>query len=306
MNRTVSFYRLCQEEKEMSEDKGSARIKDLTEEEVNLNFDYLYNSARKITNGNRAVVTEHKGQKHVIEYITHNEEEIFLKIGRENPISTVAIRDSRTLETSKIPIKQNQLLELFTYCYIDRKTLIISYMGVSGAPKIAAIEGLFDTVLNGVDTKFASIITDDILEIISNKKIISKLMVTVALPSDEVLSNELGVSQEIFDGVRNAKKSTYTYEVTARRNKGLWNSKNQLRKLVDAIRSRHGEKLEKLNVNAKNDDEKSQSYNLLNYNFTKKVELSEKTYGNQGEVEFEKALKDVYSRSKRELQKYCR
>ena len=66
-----------------------------------------------------------------VEVLEYSEHHAFIQIGQPNPSNTVMLRDKITLETENVPMKVTQLLELFTYCYIDFTTGIVSYISIS-------------------------------------------------------------------------------------------------------------------------------------------------------------------------------
>lgn len=105
----------------------------------------------------------------------------------QNLQTQLQLRDRTTLETENVPMKENQLLELYTFCLIDFETGIVSYIGINGAPKISAVRNLFEQGVKQeekVSVHLAAIMTNDILQVLVKKQIISKLSVTVAVPED--------------------------------------------------------------------------------------------------------------------------
>lgn len=242
------------------------------------------------------------------EVMNFEEHRAFIKIGQQNPSNTVALRDRETLETSDVPMSESQLLELFTFCLIDFLTGIVSYIGINGAPRISAIRNLFDQNLlqeEKISTSLAAIMTNDILQILVHKNIISKVSVSVAVPEDQILS-DIGLNAENFDAIRNVKTKIATYKIVGKRNKNLFSSSNKLAELIGAIKLKHGDNLKGLSANAKDADEKSQSYDLLQYNFTKTVVLGQDDEGLLSLDNFKDALVRTYDQYKEELLRYSR
>ena len=232
----------------------------------------------------------------------------FLKIGQQNPSNTVALRDRTTLETENVPMRESQLLELYTFCLIDFESGIVSYIGINGAPKISAVRNLFDQTLEpGENTSahLAAIMTDDILQVLVRKHIISKVSVTVAVPEDQILS-DIGLDIENFDAIRNVRTKTATYILVGRRNKNIFTSSSKLAEMIAAIKIKFGDNLQGLTANAKDYNEKSQTYDLLQYNFTKTVVLGREDEGLLTLDDFKDALVNTYDLYRTELLRYCR
>ena len=61
----------------------------------------------------------------------------------------------------------------------------------------------------------------------------------------------------------------------------------------------------RLRANAKDENEQSQSYDLLQYSFTKTVNLERENIETIGANEFKEILETVYAENKNELLRYC-
>ena len=310
LKRKVSFYKLSLEKSTLIKETNSIKIEQLTNVDLVKYFAKIYNQkATKLTNGNRAITVETSSGNYVIEIVEFDKEISFMKIGRQNPSDTVALRDIETLETELVPMSESQLLELFTYCLIDFETGIVSYIGINGAPKISAIRSLFYNCFytdENVEAKLAAIMTNDILQTLVHKKIISKLTLTVAVPDDKILSDTIGLDENSFDALQNIKTRTASYKLVASRNKNIFASSGKLAEAVASIKGKFGDKLLGLSANAKNHGENSQVYDLLHYNFTKTVILDSEDKGAFTEEIFKNSLKETYKKYKGELVRYSR
>ena len=91
----------------------------------------------------------------------------------------------------------------------------------------------------------------------------------------------------------------------ASKNKNLLKSSNELGTFIGRINERFGDSVQHINVNAKNIDEKTQTYDLMNYNFTKKVEISGNKSGFSQDKLIE-VLKTTYNTNKRDLIRYSK
>ena len=307
--RKVSFYRLSLKKQTIIPGTNTVQVKQLSDSDIEAYFQRICaEKMQALANEHKAMNITVSNSQYVIEVISYEEHRAFIKIGQQNPSNTVALRDRTTLETESVPMRESQLLELYTFCLIDFETGIVSYIGINGAPRISAVRNLFDQGIDrgeNVSTHLAAIMTNDILDVLVKKHIISKLSVTVAVPEDQILS-DIGLDRESFDSIRNIKTKMVTYKLVGRRNKNIFSSSGKLAELIASIKMKYGDNLKGLNANAKDQGEKSQSYDLMQYNFTKTVVLGKEDSGLLLDDDFKEALLQTYTRYKDELLKYCR
>lgn len=306
--RKVSFYRLILEKYTLLSDSNVTQVKPLSNKEIEKKFKQIYEEQLiLLPNGAKAVKIDTAKSDYVIEVIEYKNKKAFIKIGQENEARTVAIRNSVTLESKDVPMTSDQLLELFTFCLIDFETGIISYIGINGAPKLSAIKGLFNNFLAETEHIFsdlAAILTSDVLNLLARKHTISKMSLTVAIPSDQVL-NDIGVDEDTFHEIGEFKTKTATYNLVAKRNKNIFESNNNLIDLVEKLKQKFGDNIVDLTVNAKDLDENSETYDVMQYNFTKTVILNENNK-NLTTNDFKDALISTYNNNKDELILYSR
>lgn len=309
MKRKVSFYKMSLEKYTLLEGKNTVQKEILSNEKLFWYFKKLYEEKMTpLSNNNRAINVRTSSGYYVVEFVEFDEKHAYMKIGKQNPSDTVALRDTKTLETEIVPMSESQLLELFTYCLLDFETGIISYIGINGAPRISAIKSLFINSFykeEKVEAKLAAIITDDVLQILLHKNIISKLTLTVAVPDDKVLS-DVGVDERNFDLLQNVKTTTATYKLVAPRNKNIFESSSKLAELIASIRGKFGDRVLGITANAKDFKENSQTYDLLHYSFTKTVVLNNEEGEPLNEKHFKKALMSTFMLYKDELLRYCK
>ncbi len=252
--RKVSFYRLSLEKQTLLPGTRTVQVTQLNNSEIEDCFREIYNEKMQVLSDNHKAINITASNGHyVIEAISFEEHRAFLKIGQQNPANTVALRDRTTLETENVPMRESQLLELYTFCLIDFESGIVSYIGINGAPKISAVRNLFDQTLKpGENTSahLAAIMTDDILQVLVRKHIISKVSVTVAVPEDQILS-DIGLDIENFDAIRNVRTKTATYKLVGRRNKNIFTSSSKLAEMIAAIKIKFGDNLQGLTANTK-------------------------------------------------------
>lgn len=305
--RKVSFYRLSLEKQASGSGSRDKQTKQLSVTDTEAFFQKIHDGKMlELKNGHKAINISVSSSDYVIEIISFTDHRGFLKIGQQNPANTVALRDRRTLETESVPMTENQLLELYTFCLIDFETGIVSYIGINGAPRISAIRTLFEQSADQnekITAHLAAIMTRDILDILVKKHIISKLSVTVAIPEDQILS-DIGLDMKSFDDIRNIRSRTATYKIVGQRNKNIFSSSGKLAELIASIKMKYGDNLKGLSANARDRDEKSQPYDLLQYNFTKTVILGNADSTLLTLDDFSKALVQTYDTYKEELLKY--
>lgn len=310
MKRKISFYKLILEKTEFVNGTNSIKTTTLDHEKMVKHFEKIYAKTQKLENGNRAALVNTSSEVYVIEFVEYSRNHyLFMKVGRQNPAETVALRDINTLETQLVPMSQTQMLELFTYCLLDFDTGIISYIGLNGAPRISAIREFFNEneQRDGwVSAKIAVIMTQDIIKAILHKQVISKLELTVSVPDDDILSDKLGLSEKDFDLLQNVRTKTISYSITAKRNRTVFKSNSELAILIANLKGKFGDRLKKLSVKAKNPEENSEVYNLLSYSFTKSVLIENSTAQKIDTNGFKNILFDAYDSNKEELLKYSR
>ena len=308
-SRKISFYRLSIDKKEPIAGSRMHRIIALSNEEVENHFKMIYdNRMHSLSNGRKAMQVVASSGSDVVEVLEYTNHTAFIKIGQQNPSNTVALRDRVTLETEAVPMNPNQLLELFTYCYVDFLTGIVSYISISGAPRVSTFRNMFDNAFlheEGLATKLAAIMTKDVLETLMRKSKIGKITVTVAVPEDEILS-DIGLSIDDYDAIENLRTRTATYKLVGRRNKSLFRDSNMLVKTIEAIRSKYGDNIEALSASAKDENEMPEEYDLLQYSFTKTVTFERDDIETLAPGDFKNILVTTYNANKTDLLRYSR
>lgn len=301
--RKVSFYRLIMEQ------RINGTVHTLSNTDCENYFNRIVNDEMlSLANGNKAIIITTGSGEYVLEVIHRDNHVVFAKIGQQNNADTVALRDHATLETENVPMSASQALELYTYLLIDFETCILSYISISGAPRISAIRGMFNTQFEaeGIESRLAAILTNDVIATLSRKHVISTIEVTVAVPSDQVLSNAMGMSLDDFDSLRNVKARTATYRLIAPRNRNIFASSSRIGELIDSIRAKFGGDVLKMSVRAKDEGESTQTYDLIQYCFTKTVPLGREGMPSLEESDFRTALENTYSTYRAELMHYIR
>lgn len=305
IQRKVAFYHLTQER------TGDDRKKHaVSNTDIETNFQYAYNQMTILENQRRAVKIMNGNVKVVVEVIQYNSNDrfAFIKIGHQNHANTTSLRDQNTLEATSVPMEPSQRLELFTYCYIDFATCIVSYISMNSAPRVSALKAMFDHYLLSnfkTSSSFSAIMSADIIDMIKTKRA-SKLVVAVAVPSDDVLEQSISVSKRVFDILQNVKKIGYSYTISARRLKNMFSNPEEVGQVVAAIKEEHGDNLQGLKLNAKADGEDSQMYDLLQHSLTHKVTFDVEDISLLTVDDFYNSLSACYQSQKPDLIRYIR
>lgn len=303
VKRKVSFYHLSQER--TGDDNRKYAVSNT---DIEANFHHIYKQMTVLQNGNHAEKIMIGNVKIVVEVIKYipNEHTAFIKIGHQNYANTTSLRDQNTLEATDVPMTPSQRLELFTYCYIDFDVCIVSYISLNAAPRMSALRGMFDHYLLETfrtSTTLSAIMSSDIIEMIKRKRV-SKLTVSVAVPSDDILSQRIGVSRNTFSKLQNTRRFSYTYSISAKRLKNMFNSPDAVGEVVADIREEHGNELQSLRVNAKGDGEDTQVYDLLQHSLTKKVTFDVDDISLLTSEDFLRTISECYHANKPDLIRY--
>ncbi len=303
IQRKVSFYYLSQER---TGDDGKKQEVALSK--IEANFQHIYNKMNVLSNGHHAEKILYNNVNFVVEVIQYdvNNHLAFISIGYQNHANTAALRDQSTLELSAVPMTPSQKLELFTYCLIDFSTGVVSHISLTNAPRIGALRTMFDHyLLHDFKTScsISAIMSSDVINMIKNKRA-SKITVSVAVPNDSTLSDRIGVGKAAFDKLLNIQKVGYTYTLTSKRLRNIFNSPTDVGKVVTAIKEEHGSELQSLKINAKGDGEEPQVYDLLQQCLTKKVAFDVEDISSLTPEDFRVSITTCYNTNKDDLIKY--
>ena len=303
IQRKVSFYYLSQQRTAGDKKKYNVSLAD-TEE----NFQQIYNQMNVLANGHHAKKILCNNVNFVIDIYQYDKENhtAFIQIGHQNHANTTALRDQTTLESSAVPMAPSQRLELFTYCYIDFSTGVVSYISLNNAPRISALRAMFDHYLQKdfkTHTSISAIISTDIIDMIMKKRA-SKITVSVAVPDDTTLSKRIGVGRTAFDKLQHIRSVGYTYTLSAKRLRNIFNSPQSVGEVVAAIKEEHGDELHGLKVNAKGEGEDPQIYDLLQHSLTQTVNFDVANISSLTPEDFLSSLSTCYRANKADLVKY--
>lgn len=247
-----------------------------------------------------------------IEVVEFTKKYSVFKIGHEKATNTYDIRDKKTYISTEVPIKDHESLEMYTYCFFDHSNYVCAIIDVYGAPTVAAFRTLFSHFFyenyenEGILVTCSSILTRDIIKELTKKDVISNVTAEIAIPQSKILDEYAYVDRNEFKGLQNVKTTTVTFNLVSQRNKNLFVDENQLLKLFENMKEKHKENLKKFYVKAKNKGESMSEYNILEYRFTKHINLTKKDVNKLSQDDIVSALKNVYTKSVKEISEFIR
>lgn len=244
--------------------------------------------------------------KDTIEFLNVTGEFIYARIGRTKDILSVQLRNNKTLEPSPVDKSAEQDLEIFTYLLIDRKEYIISFLKEQSAPSIQSIAGIINNNFGESEDLFAeisSVTIDDAIPILASKEIIGTINYKLSIPSDEKISiDRLGLSEKQFEMLSNQKSVDIEVKLVASRNKDALTDKSKVKQFFEKILKL----TDKVSVKAKDSDEYTQTYNIIDSAFTKRTKFNFDRGSNNIEKEIEKELLNVFRTNKEDILQYIK
>ena len=245
--------------------------------------------------GHRAVQVDFNEDKYVIELIKKVSHVYYLKLCIANPAHSVALRDKTTLESDSLNIEPTQNLEICTFCIIDFKTRVLSYVGVNGSPRITLLKDWLNKIYkdDGYGAKMALICSPDVLDAFSKKKRITSLKVDIAVPSDLELER-IGISETSFDNMRGKLTCMLSYNISADRGKSLFDDTGKIKQVIDKLIScTDVDALKSFKGYGKDDGEtNAQIFNLLDDGVTISDKIERYQYDNGDD---DKRMQIIYS-----------
>lgn len=312
LERKVLYYHLSQ--KQIVNDNEVPVAK----QEILKNFDYIYKSMTDIGNNRRAKFLRLDNSEVVVEVINYQPSNhfAFLRIGHQNHSTTTALRDQESLKTQAITMTETQRVEIYTCCYIDFSTCVVSYIGLVTAPRISALRALFNECLmeRNITSTLSSILCPTVLDKILNGRI-SSIDVTVAVPNDDVLSNAINVNRAIFAKLQDIQHFEYTWSLRSKRLKSMCKSPGTFSVLIEDIKNLYdnhpsGHTLMKFKLKSKPEGESSQVVDLLQENMTYRavitVNVTDPFDGDAVLKALMEALKERYEIDKTGINEYIR
>lgn len=240
----------------------------------------------------------------VLEVLNVNEKYIYARIGKQQDIITVHLRDTETLEPADIERVGNQQLEIFTYLLIDRKEYIISFLSERSAPSIQELGKLISNYFGTnreLHSEISSVMIEDAIPILAKKDIVGSIEYKVAVPSDEILDiDRLGLSQKQFEKLTNQKNLDFTVKLVAERNKDAFEDRGVVADFFKGISNI----ARNIKVKAKDNDEYMQTFKLENSPFTKREKFNFDRASEDIPEEIQKKLTNIFELKREDILKH--
>ena len=265
-------------------------------------FDRVYSDLKVNKNGYKYDHFE-TFDRYMIEYISLNESEMFVRIGKETPENVIGKRNHDTGSLSNIELDTGETIETYTYLFVDFENCIMSFLMLSGAPSRIVFEKYLNSLDQTITFDCTPITTNNILEKIINKSILGTIQYSYCNPKENVLKDIPGVTDNVLDAL-NINRSTITVSLAPPRKKSLAKRLSELLKLKDDLEQTHGDDLKKISINARDEDEEMVTYNLLDYKFNSYVFID--MINTLNEEDFKKIIISAYFRQKKDLCSYIR
>lgn len=294
MEKSVYFYLLSITEEQ--EDDGILE-RQLTNDAVYELFHNIYDNSKDV---NHYKTCELKGQ-YYYDFLTFNENEVFIKIGRVNENTSIEKRNKETLESGPIEVNENEQLDKIEYYYMDFKTGIVSILNADGIGYGTPIKKLLLERYsnNNLNVTFANIISRDIIKMVMEKDVIGTMEYSYAVPNDNIMSNDMNVNRDFFNNIENKKALVLSCRIPIERNKSAFKNNNELLKTMNSIIREHTSSMKSFVVNAKNKGEKMRSFNLLKYRFKEIIDCENQDFSDFSSIY--EIIKNTYQNRKKEI-----
>lgn len=291
------------------ENKSSKSGKALSPKEINDIFSQIkgYNQ-----NGESfSYELEFDIEKTVVEFISVNckGNDFFGRIGKKEDLNYLHLRSIADHKSKNIDVPDDSYAEKFTYFYYNLDSGILSYLSILGAPNSGKFKrflcelckDLYDVLLTPVSNK-------NVIEFLKRKDVLSGFSLKTTVPTDEFLGCEnLGLSRNAFIELENAESITIDINVNGKRRKNISQKYGEENPIFDIINnSRNSVPGLKAKIKANNNDEKSQSYDIIEELFTYSIDLPDVKENTLFSNAMKEALITAYNNSKNAISQMAR
>lgn len=304
--KNIYFHKINLTEKIIDTKNNKVIIKNKSDNELKTLVESLI-TKDKLQN-NCLLLEEGKNQE-TLEIISDDEKYIFARIGKIKDFKSVHFRNIVTLKSSPITKAANQEIEIFTYILIDKNNFVISFLRESSAPSIRKISGLKRYFTNqNLDLEISAITIKDVLRVLKNKDTVSSISYLISVPADKIIDiDEIGLSEKDFEYYSNIKTTTIEVKMVAGRNKNIFkNFKDNIDSFVSGLKKLKTGEMKGITFKAKNKNEYTQSYNIFDDIFCKKVQFKFNAEVSNLTEEIKNKLISTYETNKTELMDYIK
>lgn len=270
--RNIYFYRLKVSQTLLEND--TSLKEDLTKEEIFNFMQSIYEDLNSNEKGYRYIKYDFLKQYYLIEFIDFNEDSTFIRLGKQNANNEVGKRNIESCNLEDIPLENGELIEAYTYLYIDFKTDVISFVRVGGAPTMKWFEIPLTSYYTGSGYKVSCIpfVTDEILNSYSSNSEIGSITITTIKPTLEIASILGGIQKkdvEDFDSY----EMNLSLSIKPKQKGGNTTKMPRLQNLFNKVKE-NDSRIKKFTLNiADENEEKKKVIDLMNYKFTRSSDI---------------------------------
>ncbi len=170
-------------------------------------------------------------------------------------------------------MQDSENIETYTYIYLDLTNMILSYLVLSGTPSRTSFSYFLNKNDENIDFDCVAITTKDVIQNLAKKNILGTIKYSYCNPKECVTKNIPGINNHLLDSL-NADKSVITVSLRPPRSKSITDKIQDIFNLKDGLEKEHGKNLQSLTMNAKDYDEETINYNLLDYKFASYTYIS--------------------------------
>lgn len=260
VRKRINFYQL---QGEYVHDKKAST---LTVKEIEDYLESIYAKLKVNKNNYKYKKFEVGPNEYIIEFIKFDRSILFARIGKRTNEYTIGKRDSVTGNLLNIELEDNENIESYTYLHLDLNNMILSYLVLSGTPSKTSFSYFINGMVEGVNFECVPITTEDVLKNLAGKSILGTIEFSYCNPKENVMKNIPGLDKKSLENL-NADKTMVTVSLRPPRSKSITDKIKHILTIKENLIKEHGENLKSLRMNARDYEEETINYNLLDYKF---------------------------------------
>lgn len=284
----LNFYTFTFE-KVSNPDSTVQNTEELNQTDVTNHLTSIMNSCSELENNRR---TKKLLSGNYVDVISFENNKLFGRIGNPNPKNTLAIRNDVTLHSDPINIGEHQIIETYTFFFMDVSTKVLVYLSLGNAPVVSGLKEFFNR--NQIFFSYSVILEERQLEKLMKKDSICSVKVQAAIPNADVFEQIFGGTPEGIDSFANISHKDISINLSTLGKKKLFEDSRKINGLIRLLNRRFGE-VKKLQISAKDDGERSETYDLISSKMTKTVDLGVDNIRDKNENDFYNLLFDKYA-----------
>lgn len=270
--RNIYFYRLKVSHNLLEND--TSLKEDLSKEDVFNFMQSIYEDLKSNEKGYKYIKYDFLNQYYLIEFIEFSKDSTFIRLGKQNANNEVGKRNIESCNLEDIPLGNGELIEAYTYLYIDFKTDVISFVRVGGAPTTKWFEIPLTSYYTNSGYKVSCIpfTTDEILNSYSSNSEIGSITITTIKPTLEVASILRGIQKKDVEDF-NSYEMNLSLSIKPKQKGGNTTDLPSFRNLFNKVKE-NDKRLKKFVLNiADENEEKKKVVDLMNYRFTRSSDI---------------------------------